>query len=74
MQSANIRQIKAALVDQAFDFASAGVLCHWDRRCGQTPQGPAFGYDTRLGWTLVFGGQRVHCVRRPHASLVKEHG
>jgi hypothetical protein len=68
MQSANIRQIKAALVER-------GCPCHWDRRCGQTPRGPAFGYDTRLvGWTLVFGGQRVHCVRRLHASFVKEHG
>ena len=32
MQSTNIRQFKAAIRDQAFDFAGAGVLCHWGRR------------------------------------------
>ncbi len=74
MQEAYLRQMKTAIRDQAFDFASESVLRHRGRRRGQTPQGPAFGYDTRLGWTLVFGGQRVQCVRRPHASHVMEHG
>ena len=74
MQSANLRQIKTAIRDQAFDFASESVLRHRGRRRCQAAQGPTPGYDTRLGWTLVFGGQRVHCVRRPHASLVKEPG
>ena len=55
-------------------WASESVLRHRGRRCGQAAQGPTPGYDTRLGWTLVFGGQRVHCVRGPHASLVKEPG
>ncbi|HWZ18451.1 MAG TPA: hypothetical protein VNW73_06610 [Ktedonobacteraceae bacterium] len=74
MQSANIRQMKTAIRDQAFNFASESVLRHRGRRRGQAAQGPTPSYDTRLGWTLVSGGQRVHCVRGPHASLVKEPG
>ena len=71
MQEAYLRQIKTAIRDQAFDFASESVLRHRGRRRGQAAQGPTPGDDTRLGWTLVSGGQRVHCVRGPHASLVK---
>jgi len=35
MQEAYLRQIKTAIRDQAFDFASESVLCHRGRRRGQ---------------------------------------
>ena len=57
MQSANLRQMKTAIRDQAFDFASESVLRHRGRRRGQAAQGPTPGYDTRLGRTLVSSGK-----------------
>jgi hypothetical protein len=69
MQSTNLRQIKAAIRDQAFDFACAGVLCHWGRRRGQAAQGTDSRHDTRLGWTLVSGGQ---CIDRVVNDLPSE--
>lgn len=70
MQSTNIRQIQAALVDQTF-FRSARVFCAIGivvavrRRKGQ------FLAMIR-GWgdALVSGGQRQDRVRSPHAPLI----
>jgi hypothetical protein len=71
MQSTNRRQMKAALVDQAF-FRSARVSCAIgivvaERR----KKGSASGNGTWLGWALVSGGKRADRARWPHASLVK---
>jgi hypothetical protein len=72
MQSTNLRQMKAAIRDQAFDFACARVRCHWGRRRGQAAQGTDSRHDRRLGWTLLSGGQGLDRARGPRASLVKE--
>jgi hypothetical protein len=47
MQEAYLRQMKTAIRDQAFDFASESVLRHRGRRRGQAAQGPTPGYG---GW------------------------
>ncbi len=52
MQSTNMRQIKAALWDQAFIGKYARELPHGASSCHQEAKGAAPGDDSRLG-TLV---------------------